>query len=78
MTTRSIINLSAFAIIAAGGFMLLDARPAAAAAAHTEQCDKLMKIMATQAAQCEAQGGTYWADYSCSSGGATSLISGCD
>jgi len=77
MTRRSIVNLSAFAIIA-GGSMLLSARPAAAApVAYSEMCDKMFKIMQTQAAQCESNGGTYWADFSCNSG-SYSLVSGCD
>jgi hypothetical protein len=41
MTRRSIVNLSAFAVIAGGG-MLLGARPAAAAqSAFCEFCDKM-------------------------------------
>ena len=77
MTRRSIVNLSAFAIIAGGG-MLLGARPAAAApVAYSEMCDKMFKIMQSQATQCEEQGGTYWADFSCNSS-SYSLISGCD
>jgi hypothetical protein len=65
MTTRSLINLSAFAIIAGGGFMLLDAKPAAAAVFATG-CEKLDKIIFTQSSACLARGGTYVVNGSCS------------
>lgn len=42
MTRRSIINLSAFALIATGAYTLLDARPASAAT-YNEWCDKMAK-----------------------------------
>jgi hypothetical protein len=75
MTRRSIVNLTAFAIVAGGG-MLLGARPAAAAF-DGEMCAKMNKIIASQAAQCADQGGTYWTQSSCSST-SYSIISGCD
>lgn len=68
MTRRSIINLSAVAIIAAGAFTLLDARPASAAT-YSEGCDKLFKIMRIQAESCALSGGTYYAYSSCDDAG---------
>ncbi|MFL5540215.1 MAG: hypothetical protein ACJ8J0_14590 [Longimicrobiaceae bacterium] len=79
MTRRSIVNLTAFAIIAGGG-MLLGARPAAAApSAFCELCDKMSKRLQTQQSACNDAGGQFEAEYSCScTTAAATLITQCN
>ncbi len=74
MTTRSRINLLAFAVIVAGGAMLSAAKPAAAAG--FTPCDKFFKSLAAESDECTKAGGTYSWSGGCGSEGYT-LNSSC-
>lgn len=69
MTTRSRINLLAFAVIVAGGAMLSTAKPAAAAA--FTPCEKFLKNLAAESSECNNAGGTYTWSGGCGSEGYT-------